>query len=84
MAFEHDMAETCSLSEQIETHDQAQKVEQFMARLPQNQQIVMKLKHWEGFSDEEIEQATGFSAGNIRVLLSRGRTTIREHFNKLR
>lgn len=82
--FEQDIAETDSLPDQIEYQDEAQKVKQYLTLLPHNQQIVMKLKHWEGFTDEEIEQSTGYSQGNIRVLLSRGRTAIRTHFNKLR
>lgn len=40
------------------------------------------MKHWEGYSDEEIEQITGLSPGNIRVILSRARKTIREQFIK--
>jgi RNA polymerase sigma-70 factor (ECF subfamily) len=82
--FEQATPEAYSLPEQIEYQDEVQKVKQFLCRLPQNQQTVMKLKHWDGFSDEEIEQSTGYSQGNIRVLLSRGRTAIRTHFNKLR
>lgn len=82
--FEQDIAETDSLPDQIEYQDEAQKVKQYLTLLPHNQQVVMKLKHWEGFTDEEIEQSTGYSQGNIRVLLSRGRTAIRTHFNKLR
>lgn len=82
--FEQDIAETDSLPDQIEYQDEAQKVKQYLTLLPHSQQVVMKLKHWEGFTDEEIEQSTGYSQGNIRVLLSRGRTAIRTHFNKLR
>jgi RNA polymerase sigma-70 factor, ECF subfamily len=82
--FEQDVPEAYSLPEQIEYHDEAQRVKQYLSRLPQSQQTVMKLKHWDGLTDEEIEQATGYSLGNIRVLLSRGRTSVREHFNKLR
>lgn len=43
----------------------------------------MMMKHWDGYSDEEIEQATGLSAGNIRVILSRARKTVREQFLKI-
>ncbi|OJU55329.1 MAG: RNA polymerase subunit sigma-70 [Bacteroidales bacterium 45-6] len=84
LLFEQSVPETESLPEQIEYQDEAQKVKQYLSRLPQNQQTVMKLKHWDGLTDEEIEQSTGYSQGNIRVLLSRGRTAIRTHFNKLR
>jgi RNA polymerase sigma-70 factor (ECF subfamily) len=33
---------------------------------------------------EEIEEVTGLSPGNIRVLLSRTRKKIREQFNAIR
>lgn len=82
--FEQDVEESCSVVEQIEFRDEAQRIQQYISSLPQNQQIVMKLKHWDGLTDEEIEQSTGYTQGNIRVLLSRGRTAVRTHFNKLR
>jgi RNA polymerase sigma-70 factor (ECF subfamily) len=40
----------------------------------------MMLKHWDGYTDEEIESMTGISPGNIRVILSRARKTIREQY----
>lgn len=56
-------------------------VQQLMEGLPATQQLVMKLRHMDECSMEEIEQITGLTAVNIRVLLSRARKTIREQFN---
>ena len=79
--YGQDIPEKDSFSEQLEYEDEAERIYRFLPKLPKNQQVVLKLKHWEGLSDEEIEQSTGYSKNNIRVLLSRGRTTIRAHFN---
>lgn len=82
-AYDTNIPETASLSKQIELQDDAQKVKQLINRLPDQQRQVMMMKHWDGYSDEEIEQVTGLSPGNIRVILSRARKTIREQFLKI-
>ena len=48
--------------------------------LPPTQQQVILMRDVEGYELEEIARETGCSYGNIRVLLSRARTTIRKHF----
>lgn len=84
LRFEPEISEADSLLEQLEQKDETSIIEQFLSNLPTNQKIVMKLKHWDCLSDQEIEDATGLSQVNIRVLLSRARTAIREHFNYMR
>ena len=44
--------------------------------LPPTQQQVILMRDVEGYELEEIARETGCSYGNIRVLLSRARTTI--------
>lgn len=78
-----DIPEDISLAKQIELKDDTHQVRGLINKLPQQQRQVMMMKHWDGYSDEEIEQATGLSAGNIRVILSRARKTIREQFFKI-
>lgn len=67
--------------ETLENRDSLELVEHLMRSLPAQQQLVMKLRHIDDCSLEEIEQITGLSAVNIRVLLSRARKSIRELFN---
>jgi RNA polymerase sigma-70 factor (ECF subfamily) len=62
--------------------DELRLVERLIERLPLNQRQVLRLHSIEGCSSEEIEQITGLSAVNIRVLLSRARKFIREHYFK--
>ncbi|MFT4222494.1 RNA polymerase sigma factor [Dysgonomonas sp.] len=81
--YDTDMPETTSLSKQIEMQDEAEKIKYLINKLPDQQRQVMMMKHWDEYSDEEIEQATGLSAGNIRVILSRARKTIREQYSKI-
>lgn len=68
---------------ELETKDKEQQIRQLISRLPHNQRQVLRLKGIDNCSMDEIEQITGLSAVNIRVLLSRARKAIREQFDKL-
>lgn len=81
--YDIDVPETQSLSRQIELQDQAEKVKYLINKLPDQQRQVMMMKHWDGYTDEEIEQITGLSPGNIRVILSRARKVIKDQFTKI-
>ena len=81
--YEVDIPEQLSLTTQVEAQDEISYVRQLVERLPEQQRQIMLFKHWDGYSDEEIEKITGMSAGNIRVCLSRARKTIREQFKVL-
>lgn len=72
-----------SPEKETEEKDQIRQVQCWINELPLNQQQVLRLQGVEDYSVEEIEQITGYTAGNIRVLLSRARKTIREQFKKL-
>lgn len=72
-----------SPEKETEEKDQIRQIQRWIDKLPLNQQQVLRLQGMEDYSVEEIEQVTGYTAGNIRVLLSRARKTIREQFNKL-
>jgi len=82
-SYEADIPETVSLSAQIELRDDAKYVRDLINKLPEQQRQVIMLKHWDGYSDEEIEEMTGLSPGNIRVILSRARKTIKEQYSKI-
>ncbi|WP_165020749.1 RNA polymerase sigma factor [Dysgonomonas sp. ZJ279] len=82
-SYDYDIPETESLTKQIELQDEVHHIRQLVDNLPEQQRQVMILKHWDSCTDEEIEQITGLSSGNIRVTLSRARKTIREQFKQL-
>lgn len=64
--------------------DDAQVVQMLIDDLPPQQRQVVRLRDVQGYPYEEIENVTGLSAVNIRVMLSRARKKIREEFFKLR
>jgi RNA polymerase sigma-70 factor (ECF subfamily) len=81
--YDVNIPEPQSLSKQIEIRDQINQISLLMKLLPEQQRRVMQLKHWEGYSDEEIEEITGLNKPYIKVILSRTRKLIREQFIKL-
>jgi RNA polymerase sigma-70 factor (ECF subfamily) len=59
-----------------------QELLEMIARLPDLQQAVLRMKHVEGFEVEEIAQLTGTNPVAVRTNLSRARKKIREQFLK--
>lgn len=72
-----------SPEKELETRDKERQICHLIERLPDNMRQIIKLKGIDDCSTDEIEQITGLSAVNIRVLLSRARKVIREQFEKL-
>ncbi|MDR0892882.1 MAG: RNA polymerase sigma factor [Mediterranea sp.] len=68
---------------ELERRDEVDCVKQLIKQLPKQQQLVMTLRDVNDYSFEEIQQATGLNAINIRALLSRARKKIREQFNAI-
>ena len=68
----------------LERQEEATQLTNLINCLPEGQRTVMTLHDVEGCSYEEIEEATGFTAVNIRVMLSRARKKIREQFERIR
>ncbi len=61
--------------------DQAERVSQvlsYLGRLPENQQTVILMKFRDGFSYQEICEATGLSSGNVGFLIHTGLKRLRE------
>lgn len=71
------LASDDSASKNIEHHQASQIINLCLARLPARQQQVIRLRDINGCSMQEIEEATGLSAVNARVLLSRARNSLR-------
>ena len=65
-------------SASIENEEAVAQVEQAIHALPENQQRVVKLHVMQDRSLSEIEKETGFSAVNVRVLLSRGKKKLQQ------
>ena len=67
----------------IELNDTARLINQCIARLPAQQQKVIKLREIGECSMQEIMEATGLSAENVRVLLSRARKALRNQLQTI-
>ncbi len=68
----------------LEKLDEVNLLKDLINHLPEGQRMMMTLHDVEGCSYEEIEKATGFTAVNIRVMLSRARKKIREQFERIK
>lgn len=72
-----------NIAREIEQKDEANQVRRLIGQLPEQQKRIILMRDVNECSFEEIEQATGLNAINIRVLLSRARKKIREQFNEI-
>ncbi len=66
----------------FETEDIKEKIEQFIARLPDKQRRIMTMR-MHGATTDEIIEATGLSVENVRTILSRTRQQLREYYNSI-
>jgi len=66
----------------FETEDIKEKIEQFIARLPDKQRRIMTMR-MQGATTDEIIEATGLSVENVRTILSRTRQQLREYYNSI-
>lgn len=62
----------------LEMQDTAEAVRQIILSLPSPQKEVMILRELEELEFDEISRITGLGLNNIRVLLSRGRSKVKE------
>ncbi|GAB4036153.1 RNA polymerase sigma factor [Spirosoma gilvum] len=76
-------AEDASPYRQVEVADSAGLMRILIDELPDQQKLVLHLRDVEEYSFEEIEQVTGISINNIRVILSRARQRLRENYLKV-
>lgn len=70
-------------SRHIELQQATQLLNQCLARLPAQQQQVVRLRDINGNSMQEIEKALGITAVNARALLSRARKSLRTQFQTI-
>ena len=66
----------------VELADSAGLMQQLIDALPDQQKLIVHLRDVEECSFEEIEQLTGLTVNNIRVILSRARQRLRDSYTK--
>ena len=72
-----------SLDRQIDSRDEASKMEGLIGQLPERDGKIVRMHLVEERSYEEIEQHTGLSQGNIRVIVMRARQKLKQQFQQL-
>lgn len=86
MADEGDLvsmqADGVSPYQQLEFADSADLIRNLIDAMPDQQKLILHLRDVEEYSFEEIEQITGLSVNNIRVILSRARQRLRDNYVK--
>lgn len=63
---------------QLEVSDQLKRVKQIINQLSDPQRELIQLRDIEGLEYEEINEITGLTVNNIRVIISRARKEIRQ------
>ncbi|WP_031530036.1 RNA polymerase sigma factor [Dyadobacter crusticola] len=67
---------------QLESSDGTALIHKLIDALPEQYRLVLHLRDVEEYSFEEIEEVTGLTNANIRVILSRARQKLRETYLK--
>lgn len=75
---EVEVADLTSFSRQLENENVLEHLRRLVEYLPAQHQKVFQLHYRDEFSLEEIEDITGLSNGNIKVILSRARKMIKD------
>ena len=72
-----------SLDRQIDIRDEARQMEGLISQLSERDAKIIKMHLMEDRSYEEIEQDTGLSQGNIRIIGMRTRQKLKQQFQKI-
>ena len=72
-----------SLDHQMDTKDEAQQMEGLISELPERDGKIIRMHLIEDRSYEEIEQDTGLSQSNIRIIVMRTRQKLKQQFQKI-
>jgi len=67
---------------QTELADSVALMRQLIEALPEQQKLILHLRDVEEYSFEEIQEVTGMTVNNIRVILSRARKEVRDGYLK--
>ncbi len=68
--------------QQMESADSTSLIYRLIDDLPDQQKLILHLRDVEEYSFDEIEQVTGLTINNIRVILSRARQRLRDNYVK--
>lgn len=67
-----------SPAQELEAKGKRERIEEAIARLPEEQRVLIVLRDVEGRAYEEIAEATGLNPGTVKSRLNRGRRQLQE------
>jgi RNA polymerase sigma-70 factor (ECF subfamily) len=70
-------------AQELEAKGRRQVIEEAIARLPEDQRMLVLLRDVEGRSYEEIAETTGLNEGTVKSRLNRGRRRLQEWLKEL-
>ena len=71
------------LERQIDSRDEVLQMEELISQLPERDGRIIRMHLMEDRPYEEIEQTTGLSQGNIRIIVMRARQKVKQQFMKI-
>ena len=72
-----------SLDHQIDSRDEVRQMEGLIQQLPERDAKIIQMHLMEDRSYEEIEQDTGLSQGNIRIIVMRTKKKLKQQVNNI-
>ncbi len=78
----NDILSEASPSSAVESKENITILREAIRHLPESERKVVVLKAIRGMTSDEIAEASGLTAANVRVLLHRGRKRIKDYLNK--
>lgn len=72
------------LAQTVEDRDELKQVEALVGEMPERDGGILRMHLVENKTYEEIEQDTGLSQGNIRIIVMRTKKKLKQQFLKLR
>lgn len=72
-----------SLDHQIDSKDEARQMEGLINNLPEREAKIIRMHVMDDRSYEEIEQDTGLSQGNIRIIVMRTKKKLKQQFQNI-
>ena len=72
-----------SLDRQIDSKDELQQMEGLISELPERDAKIIQMHLVENRSYDEIEQDTGLSQGNIRIIVMRTKQKLKQRFKNI-
>lgn len=80
----HNLSDNITPFQQVSFENLKDLMMKLFDTLPEQQRLVIHLRDVEHYTFEEIQEATGLTINNIRVVLSRARQNVKANYQKIK